>query len=136
MKRKLYALLIILALGLPVFAMSATSHAVNITPICSGKVGGTSASNTSVCKDVNTQSKSNKNPILNILKTALNIISYVAGIAAIILIVIAGITFMTSGGDPQSVSSARNTIIYAIVGIIILVVSQAIITFIIDKVLA
>jgi len=71
--------------------------------------------------------------ISNVLKIALNILSFVAGITAVILIIIGGLKFINSQGDSQSASSARNTIIYAVVGLIIVAMSQIIVNYVIDK---
>ena len=49
---------------------------------------------------------------------------------SIIVIIIAGINFITSQGDPQKTKNARNTVIYAIVGIIIAALATSIIRLI------
>ena len=58
----------------------------------------------------------------------------VAGIAAVIVIIVSGIRYMTSGGDSQKVSSAKNTMIGAIAGLLIIVLAQTIITFIVKRI--
>lgn len=68
-----------------------------------------------------------------ILTKAVQIISLVVGIAAVIVIIIAGIRFMTSSGDPQKVSSARNAIIYAAVGVAVASAAQFIVAFVLSK---
>ncbi len=68
-----------------------------------------------------------------ILVQAANIIAIMGGIAAIIIIIVSGIKFMTSGGDAERIKSARNTIINAIIGIIIIILSRAIILFVTAK---
>ena len=69
-----------------------------------------------------------------IIVKATNLIALIAGIAAVIMIVIAGIKFITSQGDTTSVSEARKTIIYASVGLVVIVLSKTIITFVVSKV--
>lgn len=69
-----------------------------------------------------------------IIAKAANIIALVAGISAVIIIVISGIMYITSGGDPQSVSRAKNTLIYAVVGLVIVVLARTIITFVLSKI--
>ncbi len=56
------------------------------------------------------------------------------GVASVIMIIIGGIRFVTSGGDSTKVNSARNTIIYAIVGIFVALLAQSIIVFIFNKI--
>ena len=53
-----------------------------------------------------------------------------AGITAVIFIIIAGYKFMTSGGDPKQVEGARKTMTYAILGLILILLSFAIVRFI------
>ena len=65
---------------------------------------------------------------------AVRIIAFLAGSAAVILIIVAGVQYVISNGDASKVSSAKNTIIYAVIGLIIIFIAQAIITFVIKKV--
>ena len=67
------------------------------------------------------------------LKTMLDLLSMVAGIIAVIMIIIAGTKFITSQGDSGKVASARSSVIYAIIGLIIVILAQAIIFFVIDN---
>jgi hypothetical protein len=81
---------------------------------------------------------SSKDPITGaekqgILIKAANIISVVVGVAGTIFIIIAGIQMITSTGDPQKVSRARDTIIYVAVGIVVTLMGQVIIRFVINK---
>lgn len=53
-----------------------------------------------------------------------------AGVVAVFMIIIGGIKFLTSGGDPKQVEGARNTLTWAVVGLIIVLLSFAILSFI------
>lgn len=53
-----------------------------------------------------------------------------AGITAVFFIIIGGYKFMTSGGDPKAVEGARKTIIYAVLGLVLILLSFAIVQFI------
>lgn len=53
-----------------------------------------------------------------------------AGIVAVVMIILGGIKFITSGGDPKQVEGARNTLTWAIVGLIVILLSFAILNFI------
>lgn len=61
----------------------------------------------------------------NVLSAAL----VIAGIAAVILIIISGYKFVTSEGDPERVDSAKKTLTYAIAGLIFIILSFSIIAF-------
>ena len=92
--------------------------------------GGTS--NSSVCKD----SRSGENPIYGpggIISTVVTILSILIGVAAVIIIIIAGIQYMLSTGDPTKVNNSKNAILYAIVGLIVAVLAQVIVQFVISK---
>jgi hypothetical protein len=59
----------------------------------------------------------------------IDLLLFLAGSIAIIVIVIAGLRYVTSSGDPQTASKAKNTIIYAVIGLIIAILSYAIVKF-------
>jgi len=67
------------------------------------------------------------------VKTAINILSVVVGIASVIMIILAGFKFVTSSGAPEKVSSARNTILYAVIGLVIVGLAQIIVYFVINQ---
>jgi hypothetical protein len=60
----------------------------------------------------------------------LQIVFGLAGSIAVLVIVIAGIMFILSQGDPQKSAKARNTIIYAGVGLGLMVSAFSIVSFI------
>ncbi|QQS69110.1 hypothetical protein IPP75_04280 [Candidatus Saccharibacteria bacterium] len=61
------------------------------------------------------------------------IVAVIAGVAAVIVMIASGIRYMTSGGDSQKVSSAKNTMVGAIAGLVIIVLAQTIITFVVKR---
>jgi cytochrome bd-type quinol oxidase subunit 2 len=68
------------------------------------------------------------------LSTIINIFSAVVGVIAVIMIIVSGLQFITSSGNPQSVSKARSSLIYAIIGIVIVILAQLIVHFVINQV--
>lgn len=64
----------------------------------------------------------------------IDILSAVVSVISVIMIIIAGIKFVTASGDPGSVKSARNTVIYALVGLLIVALSQTIVKFVVGNV--
>lgn len=74
------------------------------------------------------------NSIGETLTKVINILTIIVGIAAVVVIIINGLKFITSNGDSNSISSAKNGIIYALVGLIIVALSQAIVRFIINRI--
>jgi len=131
MMKKLVLLFAILTavLAAPV-AIGASSQvfAVDVFPVCNGK-----ASSTDVCQNVNNHGTAGDNPIIGVLKVAIGILSIIVGIAAVIMIIVAGLSFITANGDAQAVARARSSIIYALIGVVIVAFSQAIVKFILNK---
>lgn len=74
--------------------------------------------------------------INNILTTVVNLFSLIVGIISVIMIIIGGLKYITSGGEASNISGAKNTIIYAIVGLVIVALAQFIVHFVLGKVTA
>ena len=65
-----------------------------------------------------------------------DILQIVIGIVAavsVLFIVVSGLRFVLSAGDPQETAKARNTIVYALVGLVVAVAAEAIVTFVVDR---
>lgn len=69
-----------------------------------------------------------------IIVKATNLIALVAGAVAVIMIIIGGIKLITSNGEASSIAEARKTIIYALIGIVVIVLAKTIITFVVSRV--
>ena len=64
----------------------------------------------------------------------INAVIAVLGILAVVVIIIGGISYMTSNGDANKVKKAKDTILYGVIGLIIVILSAAIVNFVIAKV--
>ena len=64
----------------------------------------------------------------------INTVLYVVGLLAVVMVIIGGVKYTTSGGDQAQVTSAKNTILYGIVGLVIAVLAYAIVNFVIGKI--
>lgn len=91
----------------------------------------TTAQNAVVCSSNGEDPISGSN---GILRKVTNLIALLAGVASVILIVISGFQFITSGGDSSKVASARSALIGAIIGIVIVVAAQSILVFVLRAV--
>lgn len=69
----------------------------------------------------------------NVIATVINLFSIIVGVIAVIMIVYGGFRYITSGGDTAKVTSSRNTILYAIIGLIIVALAQFIVKFVLEK---
>jgi uncharacterized membrane protein len=63
----------------------------------------------------------------------INIFSWVVGVVAVLFAIIAGFKYITSGGDPSAIKSAKDTLLYVIIGLVIVALSQVIVNFVLDK---
>ena len=68
-----------------------------------------------------------------IFKTITNVLLFIIGAVAVIMLIIGGIRYTVSGGDSGSVTSAKNTILYAVVGLIVAILAFAIINFVLGS---
>jgi len=72
--------------------------------------------------------------INKIVKTVINLFSFVVGIVSVVMIIIGGLKYITSGGDAGNITSAKNTILYAIIGLIIVAFAQLVVRFVLGRV--
>ncbi len=68
-----------------------------------------------------------------IFKQVTNTILYVVGIIAVVMLIIGGIKYLLSGGDSKKVTDAKNTVLYAIIGLVVCFLSFAIVNFVISS---
>ncbi len=82
--------------------------------------------------DVN--KKQTENKINTLITNIINIFSVVVGIVAVIMIIYGGFRYIVSGGESGNVTSAKNTIMYAIIGLVIVAFAQFVVKFILGKI--
>ena len=63
-----------------------------------------------------------------------NTVLYAVGIVSVIMLIYGGLRYVVSGGDSKKVTDAKNTIMYAIIGLIISILAYAIVNFVINAV--
>ena len=125
-KKSLQALLIVPALALGVSAAAPVAHADCAAGVSSGLSAGANCA-----QGANQQSDlfgSN-----GIFKTITNVLLFVIGAISVIMLIIGGIRYVVSGGDSSAVTSAKNTILYAIVGIVVAILAYALVNFVISS---
>lgn len=128
-KLRLYAssLLLLLALAVPV-----TAGASPLTLLAAD-------AKSEICKGIGAvqgggNCQTSGPSIEKIVRTVVNILSLIGGIVAVIMIIISGLKYVTSSGDASNVSSAKNTLIYAIIGLVIIALAQVIVRFVFTSV--
>ncbi len=71
--------------------------------------------------------------VTNIITVAVNLLSLIVGIASIIVVIYAGFKYITSAGESGRVANAKNTLIYALVGLVIASLAQFLIHFVLNQ---
>lgn len=130
----LITIMALIPFGAPLVALSGTVAADNCTASNATqgiKAGTDAAFNGSSCSST-VLTNNTGNSIADIAKTAVNILSLIVGIIAVIMIIYGGLRYITSGGDSGSVGNAKNTLIYAIIGLIIVALAQVIVHFVLN----
>lgn len=69
----------------------------------------------------------------NLVQTITSVLLYAIGAVSVIMLVIGGFKYVTSNGNAESIKSAKNTILYAIIGIAVAVSAYAIVSWVIKQ---
>ena len=93
---------------------------------CEGS-GGTWTAGTTSCAQ-GTRS------VTGTIKNVGNILIFITAAIAVLMIIIGGVRYTISGGDQGAINSAKNTILYAIIGLIVAVVAYAIVNFVLTNI--
>ena len=123
---------IVIALGLafiasPSLAMAQTNNITN--GLCSGAATATGASSgTTQCDTTNAGSSFD-----SLINTVITVFSVVVGAVSVIMLIYGGFRYITSAGNDSNMASARNTIIYALIGLVIVGLAQLIVHFVLAK---
>lgn len=67
------------------------------------------------------------------VKTVIQIVFGLLGAVAVVYVIIGGLGLITSNGNPQSLSKARNTIIFAAVGLLVAISAEAVVSFVVKR---
>lgn len=85
-------------------------------------------SSSAACQDL-----SKPDGLSNILKNATNIVLFIAGALAVIMIIYGSIRFMTAHGNEKQVESARLIVTYSVIGLIIAILAYALVNFVLSN---
>lgn len=69
----------------------------------------------------------------NIITLVINVFSVVVGFIAIVMIIYGGFKYITSSGDSGNITAAKNTIMYALIGLVVVALAQLIVRFVLGK---
>jgi hypothetical protein len=72
--------------------------------------------------------------LTNTIKDVIDVISVIAGAIAVLMIIVGGLRYITSAGNAEGAKSARNTILYSVIGLIVIALAQIIVHFTLNTV--
>lgn len=128
--KKISAALILAALML--FPLGIVQAQEVIDPeLCRRNPDSTLCKSNSVPQDPGNNSLYGPNGVLT---RVARLLSVVVGVAAVIMIIIGGLRYILASGDPTNIQGAKNTILYAIIGLLVALLAQGIISFVLVRV--
>lgn len=83
--------------------------------------------------DPNANSGSATDRVNSTIRLVINVFSFVVGVISVIMIIIGGLKYITSGGESSNITGAKNTILYAIIGLVVVALAQVIVKFVLEK---
>ncbi|MNQ27270.1 hypothetical protein D3C85_405250 [compost metagenome] len=108
-----------LALGIAGLIAPVTAGAVDVFQPCAAN------SQSAVCKDTKGES------VNSIVTPLVNTLLFILGAISVVMIIVSGIRYATSNGDASAVTSAKNTLMYSIIGLIVAILAFAIVNFVV-----
>lgn len=130
MIKRIKQLLTSLAVAGLAFVPALTPVAVHAQEIQEGLCAGSNLNaDDSTCRTEEANTKIN-----TILTTVINLFSLVVGVVSVIMIIVGGLKYITSGGDSGNVTGAKNTILYAVIGLVVVALAQFVVRFVLGKV--
>ncbi len=131
LKRIIFSLLATLGLAVP-FVMPVAVHGQSIDENlkCGANLSFSEAA-TQDCEAQNTVDAGER--VDSIVTSVVNVLSLIVGVAAVIMVMVGGMRYITSNGDSGQVGNAKNTILYAIVGLIVVALAQIIVRFVVKR---
>ena len=118
--------LLILAVGCllgftTVILPASNTYAINVFNQCSGNA------DSAVCKASGTDNAT------SMIKIVVNTLLFILGIISVIMIIVGGLRYTTSGGDSSATKAAKDTILYAVIGLVVAMLSFTIVNYVIAQ---
>ncbi len=128
-KKITYLMLSGLVFGAFVASFSATAVYAQIDPVGQAcEALGAASGSSGDCEDPAAGPK-----IDNTLKLGINAFSFIVGVAAVIMILVGGFKYVTSQGESSNTAGAKNTILYAIIGLVVVALAQIVVKFVLER---
>ena len=135
MRRLLYGLVLFLFFTVgtaiaPTAGVSAAVCSTTSNPLACACSAGNGGNSSAACSAKTTDPISGPN---GILKKASLVMATLAGIAAVIIIIVGGFQYITSAGDTAKATGARKAIVGAVVGLAIIAVAESLVLLVVSK---
>ena len=118
---------------LSVILMLAFSFAMMLPALPVGATSSAPVNGVERARDgVNSINDGNQTDLMASVRFILNTVFIVVGIITVIVIIIGGINYTTSQGDPGKVKKAKDTILYGVIGLVVALLAFAIVTFVLQ----
>jgi len=85
-----------------------------------------------VTNGVNAAGGANEKGVDVRVKDIINVLLFIIGVVSVIMIIIGGIKYTLSNGDSSAITSAKNTIMYAVIGLVVALLAYAIVNFVVS----
>jgi len=124
-KEKLKRFVLLVALVLGVIAVpTAPVGAINVIKDSNVCNAGTKDSSVCAAKD---------DAIDPLVSTIVNVLLFAIGTISVIMIIVGGLRYVTSNGDASQVTAAKNTILYAVIGLVVALLAFVIVNFVVAQ---
>jgi len=120
-KQVIMSAALVFGFGVVGLATPVAAAPVDVFQPCAADANNESA----VCKDKENQT------VGKIITPIINTLLFILGAISVIMIIVAGIRYTTSGGDASSVTAAKNTLLYSIIGLVVAILAFAIVNFVV-----
>lgn len=146
MKHKLTTVLVSFALVLGISSVFVSASAVGAIDVFSGTGCGSSGAGSSAGQGTNNNTggssgssagttaicgATSKDDLPTLIGNVINILLFLIGMIAVIAIIIGGIRYTTSNGDSSQTKAAKDTILYAVIGLVVAIMAFAIVNFVV-----
>lgn len=123
MKRIILAILTVGFAGVVTLVPVTANAEGALSDACSNSQVTSSSSAQSICGSKNDNAT-------NIIKVVVEVLLYIVGVISVIMLIVGGIRYTTSAGNSSQITAAKNTIMYALIGLVVSAVAIGIVQFV------
>ena len=128
MLQRIKTLVLAVVLNLTFVAGLGTSfvHAQNITDLNCGSQGNLTGTNCTAPTNADAT-------VNNTVQRAIKLFQIIVGLISVFMLIFGGLKYITSGGESSGITGAKNTILYAVIGLVVVALAQVIVQFALNR---